>query len=267
MKNLRPALALVALLGVVAGCSGSGAPSITDPNEVISKSVAAAPAVKSVHVKVAVTGKINAGALGGLSSAASALSGNLTLDGTSAEGDVDVANQAADIKITLPSLFGTGEVIVSGGNLYYKLSLTGAKFTKMPLSNSPVSIPSPGTVASANPSALASSLGKSLADAGVTATLLADGNVGGTAAYHVSLSVPVAKINSLLAAAGGSATAGLALDSASVDYWVYKDSLLPAQLEVKASAGTFGNLDITATLTNYNQAVTINAPAASDVSK
>jgi hypothetical protein len=263
----RPALALVALASIViaGGCS-SGTQSITDPNEVITRSVAAAPAVKSVHVKVEVSGKVNVGALGGGNPALSLLSGNLGLAGTSAEGDVDVSNQATDLKIALPSPFGTGEVIVVGGNLYYKFTLAADKFTMSKLSDTvPVSIPSPGAVASTNPSALAASLSKSLADAGAKTTLLADDKVGGTDAYHVSISVPVDKINGLLATAGTSTTAGMQLDSASVDYWAYKDGLLPAQLEVKASAGTLGNLDITVTLTDYNRVVTINAPAAGDI--
>jgi len=263
----RPALALVALASIVmaGGCSSSGAPSISDPNEVITKSVIALPAVKSVHLKLEVSGKVNTGALGGSSSG---LSGNIDLAGTTLEGDLDVVKQAVDVKFAVPGLLGTtGEIIVVDGNMYTKISLSGDKFSKSKLSDTvPVSIPSPGAVASADPSAAVASLTKALDDAGAKATLQADDKVNGKDAYHVSVSIPVDKINALLAADGGSTTAGMQLDSATFDYWVYKDSLLPAKMTIAGSAATLGNLNLVLTLTDYDKAVTINAPADSDIS-
>lgn len=262
----RAALALIALASLViaSGCS-SGTPSISDPNVVITKSVAAVPAVKSVHVKVEINGTVNIAAMSGGSSGIGI--SNIDLTGTTLEGDVDVANQAADLSLAVPGLLGTtGEIVVVGGNLYYKISLYGPKFTETRLSDAvPVSIPSPGAVASADPSAAIASLTKALADAGAKATLMADDKVDGKDVYHVSVSIPVDKINALLAAEGGSTTAGMQLDSASFDYWVYKDSILPAKFEIKGSAGTLGSLDVIVTLTSYNEAVKINAPAASDI--
>lgn len=261
-------LALIALTSVVmaSGCS-SGTPSITDPNEVITKSVAAVPVVKSVHVKLEVSGKVNAGALTGGSSGG-LLGGNLDLAGTTVEGDVDVTKEAADLKLAVPSLLGTtGEFIIVDGNMYSRISLSGPKFSKTKLSDTvPVSIPSAGAVASADPSAAIASLRKAMDDAGAKATLQADDKVNGKDVYHVSISIPVDKINTLLAAEGGSATAGMKLDSATLDYWVYKDSLLPAKMTISGSAGTLGNLNLILTLTDYDKAVTISAPAASDIS-
>ncbi len=268
----RPGLVFVALAGAViaGGCGGSSgtpaAPPISDPNVVITRSVGAVPAVTSVHVKVEVGGKVNAGALSGSGSGGFGLSGNLDLTGTTAEGDVDVVNQATDLKITLPSPLGSGEVIVVEGNLYYEFSLYGGKFSETKLSDAvPMSIPSPGAVASVDPSAAMAALTKALDDAGARATLMADDKVAGKDVYHVSVSIPVDKINALLAAEGGSATAGMKLDSASFDYWVYKDSVLPAKFEIKGDAGTLGSLDVVVTLTGYNEAVNIKAPAASDI--
>ena len=161
------------------------------------------PTVTSVHVKVEINGTVNAGALSGGGSGSA--SGNIDLTGTTPEGDVDVANQATDLNIAVPGPLGTGEIIVVGGNLYYKISLYGDKFTETSLSDAvPVRIPSPGAVASANPSAAIASLAKALDDAGAKATLMADDKVAGKDVYHVSVSIPVDKINTLLAAEGGS---------------------------------------------------------------
>jgi hypothetical protein len=261
----RLAVALVALAGVViaSGCA-SATPPITDPNVVIAKSVVALQTAKSVHVKIDATGKVNTGAVPGLGFGGFGL--NLDLAGTTVEGDVDVANQATDLKITLPAPLGTGEVIVVGGNLYYQLSLYGDKFTETKLSDAvAVSLPSARALASADPSAAIASLTKAMNDLGAKATLLAGDKVDGKDVYHVSVSVPVDKINALLAAQGGSSAAGIQLDSATFDYWAYTDTVLPAKFEVKISAGKIGNFDVVATLTGYNQAVTINAPAASEI--
>lgn len=263
----------MALAGVViaSGCGGSSGtptpPPISDPHEVITQAVALASAVKSLHIKIEVSGSVNIGALGGSSGAG--LSGNMDLSGTTLEGDVDVTKQAADLKLAVPGLFGTtGEFIVVDGYVYTKISILpqGDKFTKSKLSATiPVSIPSPGAIASGVITDQIDAFRKVLTDAGAVATLKPDDKVGGKDAYHVSISLPIAKINSMLGAQGGSAASGMTLDSASVEIWTYKENLLPARIEIKASAGATGNLDVVVTLSNYDQAVTIKAPADSDV--
>jgi lipoprotein LprG len=268
----KPALALLAVTAIVfaGACGGnSGTPTpppITDPSEVITKSVAVVPAIKSLHLKLEVSGKVNPGALTGGSSGGLGLNGNFDLAGTTVEGDVDVVKLATDLKFAVPGVLGlTGQVIVVDGNLYYKTSLTGDKFTQSKLSDTvPVSIPSPGALASADITGGIASLRKSLDDAGAKATLLPDDKINGKDAYHVSISVPVDKINAMLAQSG-STMAGLKLDSASVDYWAYKDSLLPAKISIVGSAGTLGNLSLSLTLTDYGKSVTVTAPAASDI--
>ena len=273
IRRPRSALALMALAGVViaSGCGGSSGtptpPPISDPHEIITQAVANAAAVKSLHIKIELSGSVNTGALPGLSG--SSLVGNVDLSGTTLEGDVDVTKQAVDLKLAVPNLFGlSGEVIVVDGYAYTKISILpgGDKFTKSKLSDTiPVSIPSPGAIASGVITDQIDAFRKTLTDAGAVATLKPDDNVGGKNAYHVSISLPVAQINSMLVAKGGSVASGITLDSASVELWTYKENLLPAKIEVKASAGATGNLDVVVTLTNYDQTVTIKAPADGDV--
>jgi len=72
-------------------------------------------------------------------SAGAAITSDVKLDGTSITGDVDVANQAADLSFTVPpmAMLGnaplTGDLILKDSVLYYKVSLLGAKYTKMDL--------------------------------------------------------------------------------------------------------------------------------------
>ena len=47
--------------------------------------------------------------------------------------------------------------------------------------------------------------------------------------------------------------------------WVQKNDLRPAKLAVTANMGDQGTVDVSAALSNYDQPVTINPPAATDV--
>jgi len=266
----KSALAFIALASVIAGgCGGTSAtPSptpITDPNVVITRSLAAIPAVTSLHVKLEVSGKANIGTLTG-GRIGFGLLGNVDVSGTTVEGDVDVAKLATDLKFAVPGLLGlTGEIVVIDGNVYEKNSLTDPKFKVSKLSDSvPIAMPSPGALASIDVVAGLAPFRKILTDAGATPTLLADDKVNGQDAYHVSVSVPIDAINTLLAGQGSS-TAAMKLDSASLDYWAYTDTLLPARITIVASGASLGNLTLVFTLTDYGKSVSVTAPAASDI--
>jgi hypothetical protein len=105
----------------------------------------------------------------------------------------------------------------------------------------------------------------SLSSSGATATIKGFEKVDGRDAYRVALDLPLSKLNDLLATQGGSAAANMTVDSASLDYWVYSDTLQPAKVEIKGSAADFGKIDMTITLTKYNQKITITAPPADKI--
>jgi hypothetical protein len=256
----RKVLVGVACLGIaVAGCGGSsGTPTpspISDPHQVLTEAVNAATNVTSFHIEIDLSGKVNTSALG--SSGGLGLGGTMDLAGTKVEGDVDVADQAADLKLSVPGLMGmTGEAIVVDGNAYYKVSLLGGdKYTKVKLSDLtgdlPVSVPS----------ALPSASGALADEVNQLRQLLPDDTIDGKAAYHIQVTVPLDTINAALAAE----SPAMQLDSASIDIWVYKNGNLPAKLEVKGASSQIGNLDLVLLLTNYNEPVTISAPPDSEI--
>jgi hypothetical protein len=47
--------------------------------------------------------------------------------------------------------------------------------------------------------------------------------------------------------------------------WVYKNNNRPAKAELKEGSTTVGDIDLTVTVTDYDKSVTVNAPAAGDV--
>jgi len=99
-----------------------------------------------------------------------------------------------------PGLLGlTGEIVVIDGNVYSKNSLTD------PSSRCPSSATrfhchaEPGCAGQYRRGRRTRPFRKILTDAGATPTLLADDKVNGQDAYHVSVSVPIDAINTLLA--------------------------------------------------------------------
>jgi hypothetical protein len=263
---MRVALTVVAGLAIVAGCSSSATPTpspISDPQLLLTQSVAKTADVSSLHIKIDLSGKVNTSSLG---ESASMLGGSFDLTGTNVEGDVDVKKQAADLKFAMPGLLSlSGEVIVIDGYAYTKISLQGDKFTKSKLSDLtgglPVSVPSAMPSAGAVVDQVAA-LRKSMQDAGVTMTMKGDDKIDGKDAYHVEVGLPMDKINTLLASGAANAPK---LDSANVDAWFYKDDSLPAKVEIKGASSTIGNLDMVMTMTGYNKAVTIAAPSADQI--
>ena len=108
------------------------------------------------------------------------------------------------------------------------------------------------------------SLKAQLDEAGSKATLVGQEKIDGRDAYHISVTVPTSYINKQLGALG-STTGGMTLDSASMDYWVYTDSVNPAKIVINASSAAIGTVGVTVTLTKYNQPLTITAPPASEI--
>ncbi|MGZ6314364.1 MAG: hypothetical protein ACXWNI_01900 [Candidatus Limnocylindrales bacterium] len=265
-----------------AGSSAGSAVNPSDPSSIITQAISGGTAVKSFHLSVALSGTINAAFLKSTGDASlSAITSDLKLDGTSIEGDVDIANSAAHLALSVPALPMMGnvpisaDVILAGGSLYYKASLLGPKYTKADLSSlsslaggMPVAVPTPGSSPLAGMQDQIAQLRQQLDAAGAKATLVGVEQIGGKDAYHINVSVPLDLLNSQIAAAAAAASppVSVKIDSASVDFWVYKDTYLPAKFELKGASSAIGSIDLVVTVSNYDQPVTIAAPPASDVS-
>jgi hypothetical protein len=265
----RSALAFSGVLLAIAvvGCGSSSAtptaPPLTDPNEIITRSATGLTAVQTLHFDVAVSGSVNTSALGSAGGGLG-LSGAIKLDGATASGDFDVQKQAFHVAASMPTLMSlSADIIQVDGYQYTKISLVGPKYTKSPATTLPIATAAPS--ASLDISSTVASLKSSLTAAGVTATLVGREQVGGRDSYHVSVGLPKDLINQQLGAVGGGAAGDAKIDTLTLDYWVFVDSLNPAKMELKASSATVGNLTVTLTLTKYNQPVTIKAPADSEI--
>jgi hypothetical protein len=295
--NLRkPAYgALVGLVVVVASaCGGSSATPTPagDANAVITQALSGTSTVKSFHIKLSVGGTIKTGAITGATGATGLAAGigDLKLDGSTIEGDVDVAKSAVHIAVNVAPIQALGgipiaaDVIVVDQAIYLKAALLGGtKYTKMDLGSlssmaGSLSLPSlPVAMPSAGASALAgltdaAALEKQLKDAGAKAEIVGSESIGGKDATHVKVTVPVDWINQQIVnaeasskASSAGALAAMKLDAATFDMWVYKANNALAQMHLTGASSAIGNLDLMLTLTNYDQPVSISAPAASDI--
>jgi hypothetical protein len=253
---------------------GSAVPTVNpnDPNSIIS--AVAESQIKSFHIKVAASGTFKSASLSG-SSVAGALSGDLKLDGASLEGDVDVTNKAAHLTVSLPavpivafvSVPISGDIIVVDNALYYKFGVTGlpgTKYTKSDLAGLAgrvgISVPAAGS-SPITPQSLQSAMAKT----GVTPNVVGVEQIGGQDAYRISFLLPLDLINALLGAEVGGAS--MKIDSMSIDVWVYKNGYRPAKAEFKEGSAAVGDIDLTATISDYDKSVTVTAPAAGDIAQ
>ena len=253
-----------------AGCN-SASPSaptlLSDPEAILSGSFGALGSATSLHLDGTLGGTINAASIGSLTGGSlTGLSGTLKIDGTKIVGDIDVSKQAFDVTLTLPSsLFGFKfEAILVDGYDYTRFDAVSDKYTRTAVSSS--LLPS-GATAGATPdiAGMLKAMPSQLESSGTTAVLVGLEAVGGADAYHLRLNVPAGLVSQAMGAIGGTALAGVTLDSTTLDYWVYRDGLRPARLEAKATSSVLGTADLDLTMTQYDKPVTIQAPPESQV--
>jgi len=314
VRICKPVLAVLAGLSlVVGGCSSSAAttapattpavsvatvaiptvapatPTPPDPDELFARGIAEGPAWKSFHLKIALGGTIKASFLQATGDPAfKKLTSDVSLDGIAIEGDVDAVNLAFHMPINVPAMPAigvaatSGDLIIKDSMLYLKLPTLGTKYRKVKLGTIsgelgvPVAIPTAGGSSLVGMADMVASLRQQLETNGVTPQLAGIDQIGGRPAYHINLTLPLAKLNSDLAAAEAAAksdrtvTIGPSLlttqiDTATAGVWIYTDNYELAQVQIAVASSTVGSLNFTMTLSNFDQPVTINAPAASDV--
>jgi hypothetical protein len=255
-RRLPLGLAAVAALAL-AGCSTApSAPPIADPMEILTRSVEAAQAAKTVHFRADVGGSIV------LDMTGEGAGGPLDLTGTTLEGDADLAGGALKATFLAPTLLGlSGEVIVIGDDSYLKISLIGDTYRKSSAADSPIG-------AIGDPKQAIADLRKALDDLPGPPTKAPDEKCGDKDCYRVSIVVPATDVGGMLGGALGGGLGSAAPDltgTGTVDVWVARDDLRPARLAISADGGSRGRLSATIELTRWDEAVSISAPPAGQV--
>jgi len=245
-------VATVATLALGACSTAPAAPALTDPREILTKSVLALKDVKTLHLKADVGGEIKLDLTNSGNPAA------LNLQGTTAEGDVDIAGKKLRVSFAAPALLGlTGDIIVIDQTSYMKISLLGPKYTKSTSADT-----GNPAAAAGDPQKLIDDLNKFLNTPGIAPTKQADEKCGDKDCYRVSLALTADQLNGVTGGALGSAAP---TGNGTVDVWVQKNDLRPAKFAIASTGGDQGSFTVTITLSAYDAAVTVNAPPDSEV--
>jgi hypothetical protein len=256
----RPLLAIVSILAtlslVVAACSNNAAaPALTDPNEILAKTVESMKGVTTVQVIGSLTGSLEMAELGG----------ELDLSTTTIAGTFDIPNQKGKLVIDAPSLLGTKlEALVVDGFAYVKvtgplagfLGVEGGKYMKQ-------AIPEDTGEAVSDPSQVAEEVDKARdnLDELPAPEKLADEKCGDQDCYHIRITADAADLQSLSPEAGA-----VEEGTATIDIWSRKSDLRPAKIQVSVTSPETGTIGATFDF-KYDVPVDVAAPPADQVTE
>jgi hypothetical protein len=248
-RRLLVLLALVATVAVLACNSTPAAPALTDPKEILVKSIESLANLKTATIKGTFGGSVNAPDVG-----------NFDLSTVKIDLALDVPAKKTKITVDAPTLMGTNlDVIVADGNVYMKVvgpmaAFLGAdasgKYTKTAADTG--SVPDEAS----DPTKAIAELRKGLDQLPNAPEKLADERCGDQDCYHVKIAMSGADFAAL--------GAGTDLGNVSLEVWTRKNDLRPAKIAFAVDAGAQGNVTGTFDIT-YDQGVNISAPPADQI--
>jgi hypothetical protein len=252
----RRLLAILALLSAftVIACQGApAAPALTDPKEILSRSVASIATVKTIELSGSFNGSVKAAELGG----------NLDLSTIKMTAAFDVASKKAKFMLDAPTILGTKvEALLIDQVAYLKIAgplaaMAGATADKYTRTEIPES--------SSDPVANATDISKSVAELKAALDKLpaptkgADERCGDQDCYRVTLKLTAADVQQLNASA-----ASIGGGDMTLDIWSRKNDLRPARIALSVATPDQGTFGATFDLT-YDGSVTVDAPPADQV--
>jgi hypothetical protein len=259
-RKFAPLLALFAIVAI-AGCNAAPtAPLLTDPKEILTKTLLALKDVKTIDAKGDLSGTVG-------------MSGTtIDLKGTTFEFASDVAGRKVRVSASIPSFLNTSaEAIVVDETVYYKIqgpfaAQVGAdptgKYKKIE-----------GISTDAAPSATVDPL-KAIEDVNTflgklpAPTKGANEKIGDQDCYHITLKATSDELKSLAPSPALGTVPGLDAVSGAVtlDVWSRTNDLRPAKIVVGVDGGAQGNLTLTFNMT-YDSGVSIAAPPADQIAQ
>jgi hypothetical protein len=246
-RRFAPALAVATLL--LAACGGAG-PALSDPKEIVTQGLEATAELNSMHVVLAIDG----------SASISEQGGEVSLNGTRLEGDIDIENKQGHLTFQVPSLMGlSGEVIQVGQDSYFKTSLTGEMWSKSEVTEG-------DPVAEAmDPAEQLGEVRSFLDEEGVEVAKLDDTDCGDRTCYAVRLTIPAEVMAD--AAEGTDVDPALLGQELVLDLLFDRQELWLSEVSTDVSAEGMGEFSLTLTLSGFNDSVEVEAPPADEVTE
>lgn len=261
MVRLHPRLpaGLGLLTGLVLALSacggGTSLPALTDPNEIITAALTSTEGARSVHVDVTLGGSITMDLMGTGNAAP------LSLTGTNASADFDMALGKARVTFAVPALLNlNGELIQIGETSYVKSSMTGPQYETYAATDS---LPVDPT----NASGLFDDVEDLLTADGVDPVKGDDVDCGGTQCYTVMVELTPDGLAELGAGQFPTGDLPINVGVASVAFTVRveKDTYRLAGISATASLGEEGSLTLDLTMSKWDQPTDISPPPADQV--
>lgn len=257
IRRLAAPLALLSAAAVALAACGStpSLPALTDPNEIVAAALKTTEGARSVHVDLTVDGSITMDLMGTGNAAP------LSLTGTTAAADVDMAGGKAHATFAIPAFLNlNGELIQIGETSYLKTSLTGPRYeTQQATDGLPVD--------PTDPAGIFDDVGDFLTADGVDPIQGDDVDCGGKSCYSVSIELTAEELAAL--GAGQAAQLGLPLDlgSASLAFGirVEKDTHRLAGIGATISLGEGGSLTLDLAMSKWDEPMDISPPPADQV--
>jgi hypothetical protein len=250
-RRLALLLSLVAAVALVGCQQAPAAPAITDPKEILVKSVTALQQVKTVSIRGTFGGSVNAEGMG-----------QFDLSKVTMTMAADVAGKKARVQVDAPTLLGTTvDMIALTDAVYIKLTgpLAGmagmdptGKYMQMPVDES--TVPEEAT----DPAKAIEEMRKAIDELPKAPEKLADERCGDQDCYHVRISLTAEDLAKL------SPDSGQEVSAMSFDMWTRKNDLRPAKIGFAVDAGAQGNMTGTFDIT-YDGSVDIQAPPSDQV--
>lgn len=278
---LRRSIVLLIVGLTVVGCGGSPAassaaagPVLTDPKEILARSLTALNDARTFHLAGTLTGTLNADLTNSGTDSA------IDLKGTALSADADVPNQRATLSISVPALLALKvDYIQIGPDTYSRNSLAGSTWTHTSApadaSSAPTAAATPRRIGVASPSPTATPSVAPAASLDLVGQITAgldslpnppteepEAPCGQTTCYMIGIMAPLSAGNvmglGLPLPSGASASVTITIS-------IEQDTLLPVQAAVLIDGGSNGTFNLTLTLSKFNEAVTISAPPPDQV--
>ncbi len=248
----RPAAGALVLGLVLAACGGASAPPLTDPVAILRAGAASLGTLTTVHVRGAIDGEvaIGLGPTGG--------GGPIALDGTTIDGDIDVAGDALSVEVVAPALLNQRiDLVVKDAVSYLKAPIvTGQRWVREPA----------GQGVGADPGSILEGLSAFLARPELLPEKLADTRCAGADCYAVRSVVPAAEVRAALGTLGSSVPGlGDAVGDVTVTVGVRTSDLRLVTLGLEVPTGGERPLSIALELSAIGEPVTITSPPADEV--
>ena len=253
-RSLRLMLA-VSVIAVVAACGGGApaAPALTDPEEILTQSVASLKDVTTVEATGGLTGSVNAEGMGSFDLSNSTISAAL-----------DVPGKKGEFHFSAPTLLNsTLDAILLEDAAYYKVGgalamLAGGASDKWIKSEIPEASGEPVT----DPEEVDKAIDEfeaALDKLPNPPTKEADEKCGDQDCYHIKIAATAEELSQLSPEAASVGDGDLTLD-----LWVRKNDLRPGKLSVSVNSPETGNVGLTLDF-KYDGPVSVEAPPADQV--